>query len=199
MINNKGQFVKGHNLGTKMSIELRKKISRGRKGMKFSIKHRKNLSIAKKGKPSNRKGKHLSLKIREKMSKSKMGIKLPPFTEEHKRKISESHKREKHPLWGRRGDKSIRWKGGVTPINHIIRNSFEYKLWRESVFKRDNWTCRFCGQYGGYLEADHIKPFALFPELRFAIDNGRTLCKECHKKTDTFGCKCLKNKNLYAR
>ena len=68
-----------------------------------------------------------------------------------------------------------------------IRKSKEYKLWREAVFKRDDYTCIWCGQRGGYLNADHIKPFALFPELRFAIDNGRTLCVDCHKKTGTWG------------
>lgn len=64
----------------------------------------------------------------------------------------------------------------------------DYKLWREAVFKRDNYTCRFCKRpKGGNLQADHIKPFAIYPELRLSIDNGRTLCGECHKKTDTFG------------
>jgi len=86
------------------------------------------------------------------------------------------------------------WKGGITPINLKIRKSKEYKLWRLAVFERDNWTCRFCGQVGGKLNADHIKPFALFPELRFAIDNGRTLCLECHKKTDTYGGKSHRKK-----
>ena len=81
------------------------------------------------------------------------------------------------------------WKGGVTSENEKLRKSLEYKLWRTAVFMRDNFTCQMCNKkesVSGKLEADHIKPWSLYPELRFAIDNGRTLCKECHKKTDTY-------------
>ena len=97
----------------------------------------------------------------------------PPHTGKKRPEITGKN----HPLW----------KGGLTPINIKIRRSLEYRLWRASVFERDRFTCRFCKKKGGELEADHIKPFALFPELRFKISNGRTLCKTCHKKTDTYG------------
>jgi 5-methylcytosine-specific restriction endonuclease McrA len=86
------------------------------------------------------------------------------------------------------GNKSHLWRGGITKINDKLRTSIEYRLWREAVFARDSWTCQVCKKRGGvYLNAHHIKRFASFPELRFAIDNGVTLCKLCHKKTDNYG------------
>ena len=88
---------------------------------------------------------------------------------------------------GMRGELCVNWKGGLTDESKIIRNSFEYKEWRESVFKRDNYTCQECGQKGVYLQAHHIKSFCDFPELRLELDNGISLCKECHKKTSSYG------------
>jgi len=85
------------------------------------------------------------------------------------------------------------WRGGITPKSAQIRNSLEMKLWREAVFKRDNYTCVKCGIIGKkglgrtvVLNADHIKPFAKYPELRFEVSNGRTMCVSCHRKTKTF-------------
>ena len=90
------------------------------------------------------------------------------------------------------GEKHPSWKGGLTSKNQKIRNSFEYKLWRTAIFERDDYTCQDCCQRGGKLQADHIKPFSLFPELRLAIDNGRTLCIPCHKKTPTYSFNVMK-------
>lgn len=72
-------------------------------------------------------------------------------------------------------------------INRRIRASARMQRWRRAVFGRDNYTCQLCGTRGGYLEADHIKPFAYYPALRFSLENGRTLCGPCHKSTPTYG------------
>lgn len=122
------------------------------------------------------------------------GKKRKEFSNEWKRKIGDAAKgrivseetRIKMSI-AKKGDKAPNWKGGITTINAGIRSSLEYRLWREAVFKRDNYTCVWCGRKGKSLQADHIKPFSRYPELRFAIDNGRTLCKPCHMTTDTWG------------
>ena len=89
--------------------------------------------------------------------------------------------------------------GGISPKHHRIRKSLKYRQWREAVFRRDNFTCQECHQKGGYLQADHIKPFSIFIKLRFEIKNGRTLCLKCHRRTDTYGSKMknyAKNNNI---
>lgn len=76
---------------------------------------------------------------------------------------------------------------GRTSADHRFRRSSEYRAWRADVFARDDFTCQECYRRGGWLEADHIKSFNLFPELRLVVGNGRTLCKPCHKLTPTYG------------
>jgi 5-methylcytosine-specific restriction endonuclease McrA len=69
---------------------------------------------------------------------------------------------------------------GARTAAKIVRQSAKYKEWRTAVFTRDDYTCRRCNKRGGHLHAHHIKPFALFPELRMDVSNGLTLCVPCH-------------------
>jgi hypothetical protein len=72
------------------------------------------------------------------------------------------------------------YKGGITPENKAIRNSKKMSYWRCDVFARDKFTCQKCFKIGGELNAHHIKYFSEYPELRFDVNNGITLCKSCH-------------------
>lgn len=80
------------------------------------------------------------------------------------------------------GEKHYNWQGGITKEHQKIRNSVEIKYWKKKVLDRDNYTCQACGVRGGELNVDHELPFALYPDLRTEILNGRTLCKKCHMK-----------------
>lgn len=71
--------------------------------------------------------------------------------------------------------------------NCLGRTSTRYILWRKEVFDRDGYTCQECGIRGGVLNADHIKSWAYYPELRFDRNNGRTLCIDCHRQTESWG------------
>ena len=98
------------------------------------------------------------------------------------------------------GPRSNLWRCGITETHRYIRTSSAYARWRKAVFERDKYTCVKCGDdRGGNLQADHIKPFAYFPELRFDVNNGRTLCTPCHKETPTWGNKIRDNKGRFAR
>ena len=76
---------------------------------------------------------------------------------------------------------------GITELKSLLRQTTHYKQWRKSVFERDDFRCQFCDVLGGELNADHIKIYSLYPELRYDKTNGRTLCLDCHRKTPTWG------------
>jgi 5-methylcytosine-specific restriction endonuclease McrA len=111
----------------------------------------------------------------------------------------------KEKLWSKCNTEEANKKKVHIGINHPLykrdrsqikskRPRYENTQWRKAVFERDNYTCVFCNIKGGKLQADHIKPYCLYPDLRWELDNGRTLCFECHKKTDTYGINSTKYK-----
>ena len=156
-----------YRLGKYHSTETKRKISEAHKGMKYSKE-----TIEKRSK--SQRGKHRS--------------------EEFCRNNGEKRKGNLH--WN--------WQGGITPLNQQIRQTYEYRQWRSDVFTRDNFTCQECGDNsGGNLNAHHIKPLvtilqfyeiailkeALECEELWNINNGVTLCEECHKKYNYYNLK----------
>ncbi len=51
--------------------------------------------------------------------------------------------------------------------------------WREAILNKDKHICKRCGDTSN-LEVHHIKPYASYPELRYVVGNGITLCRSCH-------------------
>jgi 5-methylcytosine-specific restriction endonuclease McrA len=146
------------------------------------------------------KGKPMSKDSIQKMHISLTGRKQSESTK-HKRSLS---------LRGKRlGEKSNFWRGGINPLRMIIRDLSEACEWRRNVFTRDEYTCKFCGLHGVYLEAHHLKRFTdIFREFLerhsmlspvddkyrlvelarshgpfWDVNNGISLCKKCHEKT----------------
>ena len=102
-----------------------------------------------------------------------------------------------------KGSKNYFWKGGKSNLKRQIINLFEYRQWRSDVYHRDDFTCQECGIRGGKLECHHIKALSVIlnsnniKSIKEAIDcnelwdinNGQTLCKNCHTLTDNYGFK----------
>lgn len=78
----------------------------------------------------------------------------------------------------RSGENHYKWVGG--PDVTGSRSSREYNNWRKEIYKRDGYTCQKCGKVGHGLHAHHIKNYKDNKDLRHDMNNGITLCKDCH-------------------
>ncbi len=168
----KGKFVKGSGSyweGKKQPKEMRKKQSRAHKKL---FKEGLNAPPSRKGATPWNKGVPMDEGVKQKVSLAKTG------------KSTASKGVPRHHL---RDENASNWRGGTTKERRRQMSRIEYKEWRTNVFERDNYTCVLCGERGGKLQADHIKPWRGYVGLRYEVSNGRTLCCDCHRKTHTWG------------
>jgi len=95
-------------------------------------------------------------------------------------KINTGRFKKGHVPWikGKKG--FIPWNKGLI-IGGNSRDCKAYFIWKSSVFERDNNKCQHCFSKEKLI-AHHIKPWKDFPEFRFDVDNGLTLCASCHTK-----------------
>ncbi len=155
------------------SEEKRLKISQANKGRKFPQQHiqrlRDNLQlwIDKNGHP--RLGRKLTKEHNQRLHAPLIGR---PLTEAHKSKLSATNKR-------------LGIKPPFTQKSefHEQRNSAEYKKWRNNVWIRDGFKCKIANDScSGRIEAHHILGWRDYPELRYVINNGITLCFHHHPR-----------------
>lgn len=78
-----------------------------------------------------------------------------------------------------RGPNNPNWKDNK--VDRRYRDMIEWRVWRTAVFERDNYICVKC-KNGGRLEPHHLKSVQVHPELVYKVDNGITLCYNCHRE-----------------
>jgi len=66
------------------------------------------------------------------------------------------------------------------------KDDYLYVRWAQAVKKRDHYTCQVCGSQGKELNSHHLNAWASYPEERYDVDNGITLCSgtvsSCHER-----------------
>lgn len=107
------------------------------------------------------------------------------------KRMSDSKKGKQSKLKGipqpdKRGENANNWKGGKVSEYSRVRAKIEWKIWREKVFIRDDFTCQKCGLGGVELHPHHliqVKDLIGNNEnMIYEVNNGMTLCKKCHKE-----------------
>lgn len=91
---------------------------------------------------------------------------------------------ENNPMFGRLGEASPTWKGGITPERQKQYSRSAWKKIKREVLERDKHTCQRCGcrpEGKRAIHAHHIKSWDEYPALRLDANNIVTLCRACHR------------------
>lgn len=88
------------------------------------------------------------------------------------------------------GKNNFRYNQSITDEQRDKNNERGVKQhkWANYIKKRDK-ACLVCGNKKNLI-AHHLDSFSVFPDLRYNVDNGVTLCRDCH--TD-FHCNFMGN------
>jgi len=163
-------------------------VQLGKKKGACSEERKKKIGDAQRGVKNHNWGKKIPEAVKEKIRKA---LRVRVFSPTHRARISASLLQNKHP----------NWKGGITPLKRLIRTNEKYNSWRSRVLISDGRRCIHCGSKEN-LEADHYPVSFAELLLKHLIDsiekaleckelwqvkNGRTLCKSCHIKTESWG------------
>lgn len=194
-------------LGHACSLETRAKIGQAHRGKTLSQKHIESIRkrhTGRKNSPETIKKMKVSSKIRW----SKPHPKVSKYHYDTPNGRHPLYKGEKFCVKCNKKLSSTRFNlcircvqlSEYTSLSRLIRNVREYRQWRDDVFSRDNFICQGCNVRGGKLHAHHIKAFivilkeynitslkqALECSELWSINNGATLCIDCHIKTDNY-------------
>ena len=61
------------------------------------------------------------------------------------------------------------------------KDDFMFIRWAREIKQRDHYTCTICGRRGVELNAHHMNAWASYPDERYDLENGTTLCIEHHE------------------
>jgi 5-methylcytosine-specific restriction endonuclease McrA len=182
--------------GFRHSAASKQKIAEGLTGRSVSEETREKLrrAMKRRGGPSKKQREQTSRTLKRKYRKGEIaawntGLQMDDETKKHLAALRVGMKFPEH-----RGEANHFWKGGAAEHTNLVqrRRLGPHQKWRLSVYERDGYACRHCGEKGNRdygvngvgLDTCHIKPWMTFPKLRYTLSNGITLCRSCHIEFD---------------